>query len=327
MMNEEINTFLKNFKIKAECNEILDNSLSRIYNFSLLPGAKVKDLEKYRSEITMFLKEFSEPTITVVYSSNQIRFEYLKIDRPTINLFNCDVKNKSQDLNLFLGKDLSYNNVTLNLQEAPHALIAGTTGSGKSTLLNVIIANLIGNGVQTYIIDLKGIDFFEYSKFSNIKLSFSYEEALNVIKSLSDYMDTMYKLIFSGSIANRNTIQPVTLIIDEFADLIMQDTSGKLNQYLLKLIQKCRAVNIHVILATQRPSADIITGSIKANVPVRIACRTASAINSRIILDESGAERLVGKGDALIKDSHGKVTRFQSAYVSNTDVLNRFKSW
>jgi len=314
MMIQEINAFLKNFKIKAYCQNISENSLSRIYDFSLLPGAKVKDLQKHSAEITMFLKEASESTIKIIYGENIIKFEYLKLDRQIINFWEDIPKNIENKLSCFLGKDLSGKDIFLDIESSPHALISGSTGSGKSTLINVIISNLLRNNVQTFLVDLKGIDFFEYDRFSNITIYNSYEGALSIIKYLYDKMNCIYNAILSGAI-KRNGAEPSVLIIDEFADLIMHDITGELNRDLLRLIQKCRAASIHVILATQRPSADVLTGNIKANIPVRIACKTSSSINSKIILESIGAEKLLGRGDALIRDHQGNISRFQSAYA------------
>jgi S-DNA-T family DNA segregation ATPase FtsK/SpoIIIE len=320
MITQELNVFLKNFKIKAYCQNISENSLSRIYDFSLLPGAKVKDLQKHSAEITMFLKEVSEPTIKIIYEENMIKFEYLKIDRKIINFWQDLPKDIDNKLSCFLGKDLSGRDIFLDIASSPHVLISGSTGSGKSTLINVIISNLLRNNVQTFLVDLKGIDFFEYAIFDNITLYNSYDGALSIIKYLYDKMNCIYNSILSGAI-KRNEFEPSVLIIDEFADLIMHDLTGELNRDLLRLIQKCRAASIHVILATQRPSADILTGNIKANMPVRIACRTSSSINSRIILESIGAEKLLGRGDALIRDHQGNINRFQSAYTSPEEAI------
>ena len=321
MINNELNQFLRDYKIKAYCSEIKENSLSRIYDFSLLPGSKVKNLEKYSSEITMFLRECSEPTINIIYQQNIVRFEYIKYNRPNINFFD-NVRNYwiNHSLNCYIGNSLSNDPVFVNIADTPHILIAGSTGSGKSTLLNVLISNLLRNNVDTNLIDLKGIDFIEYNRFNNFKISSSYEEALQLLKLSVHKMNLLYSFITSGKMKKEEII-PSVIIIDEFADLIMQDFSGEFKNNLLKLIQKSRAVSIHVIIATQRPSVKIIDGNIKANIPVRIACRTSSGIDSRVILDDLGAEKLIGRGDSLMRDYQGNLIRFQSAYTTPSDAV------
>ena len=321
MINSELNQFLRDYKIKAYCCDIKENPLSRIYDFSLLPGAKVKSLEKFSSEITMFLREFSEPTIQIVYQQNIVRFEYLKNNRPPIDFFsNACNYNNSHPLNCYIGNSLSNDPIFVNIADAPHMLVAGSTGSGKSTLLNVLISNLLRNNIRTSLIDLKGVDFFEYNRFRNFNIASSYDDAYSLIKLYINQMNLLYSNIISGKIKKEN-IYPSVIIIDEFADLIMQDFSGEFKNNLLKLIQKCRAVSIHVIIATQRPSVKIIDGNIKANIPVRIACKTSSGIDSRVILDESGAEKLIGRGDSLMRDAQGNFIRFQSAYTTPEDAI------
>jgi S-DNA-T family DNA segregation ATPase FtsK/SpoIIIE len=117
---------------------------------------------------------------------------------------------------------------------------------------------------------------------------------------------------------------PIVVIIDEFADLIMQDKANMFHDLLCRLAQKCRAARIHIILATQRPSVNVISGIIKANFPARIACRVASHVDSKVILDASGAENLLGKGDAMVRDNFRQNERFQIAYTTPQEVVKYF---
>lgn len=202
----------------------------------------------------------------------------------------------------------------MDLSNNPHLLVAGTTGSGKTTLLHNIIVNLIiNNGSILHLFDPKRIEFGYYDKLnmSNISVYNNIDEYSAIFETLNDLMETRYRLLSNNL---DMALKPIIIIIDEFGDLVLQNK--QVCNYITKLVQKSRAAKIYMILATQRPSTKIIDGNIKANVPARIACKTASSIDSKIILDYNGAEKLIGNGDALLKDNTRNLERFQIAYVS-----------
>ncbi len=212
----------------------------------------------------------------------------------------------------------------MDLAQNPHLLISGTTGSGKSTLMHNIIANLLNyNAVDLYLVDPKQIEFVDYkNKFKKIVVRNTYDEAVELLSNALDTMEYRYCMMRKGLSAD--TMTPIVIMIDEFADLIMQDKGETFYTVLCRLAQKCRAAKIHLILATQRPSVNIINGTIKANFPARIACRVASHVDSKVILDASGAENLLGKGDALVRDNDRFLERFQVAYTDAKEVCSVF---
>ncbi len=248
--------------------------------------------------------------------------------RKTVHLLDYFTNRKVPDGDLIclLGQSITGARVWMDLAQNPHMIIAGTTGSGKSVLMHNIIANLFNyNNTIIHLIDPKNVEFHHYDKsFPNVKVHYSYAEAVNVLDMMIELMDNRYELARNGSAMK--DMPYVVLMIDEFADLIMQDKGNMFYNRLLRLAQKCRAARISIVLATQRPSAQIIKGEIKANFPARIACRVANKIDSRIILDATGAEALENGGDALLRDNTRQMERFQVAYVTSEQVCGVFKN-
>lgn len=200
----------------------------------------------------------------------------------------------------------------------------GTTGSGKTTLLHNIIANLlINNNSHLFLLDPKRIEFNLYSQLNKVNVSSSLEECIKTVTLLNNIMENRFSMLLENSNKKLNSI---VLIVDEFGDIFLQDKTKEFVNNLTKLAQKSRAAKIYMILATQRPSAKIIDGAIKANISARIACKTVSSMDSRIILDNSGAESLLGKGDAILKDSYRNLERFQIAYVSPQETLEYLRN-
>ena len=230
------------------------------------------------------------------------------------------------DLICLLGrKTMTGERVWMDLAANPHMIIAGTTGSGKSVLMHNIIANIFNyHNVILHLIDPKQIEFHHYtSGFSNVKVHFTYQEAVQALDSMIELMNRRYEFIRNGG--KVSDLPYAVLMIDEFADLIMQDEANFFYMKLCRLAQKCRAARISIILSTQRPSANIIRGEIKANFPARIACRVASHTDSKIILDSVGAEKLSSGGDAFLKDNFRQMERFQVAYVTSQDICSIYQ--
>ena len=222
-------------------------------------------------------------------------------DLGIIKLSELKHKGVNNSLMFTIGKDYSNNVVKVDFKEFPHLLIAGSTGSGKSTLIHTIIANAIENNIVTYISDPK----MEYKKYTDSVdgIYDSYESTLESLSLIKGTMDSRYEIL-----SRDNTVKfsNILYIIDEFADLIYNDMAkenksrNELKNLIVKIAQKSRGANIHLVIATQRPSVDVVCGIIKSNFPARIACRVSSALDSRIVLDRPGAESLNGKGDALL---------------------------
>lgn len=228
-------------------------------------------------------------------------------------------------LYLLLGTDSDGKPTYTNLRKAPHILVAGTTGSGKSELLHTFIASLIyrrkDNPCQLIIIDPKRAEYSMYKDKNAVYLITEMSEAVDKLKECCEIMEERYRMIEANRCKdidqlNDPNIMPIVVVVDELKDLLMQDKRAE--QYIVRLAQKARACGIHLILGTQTPRADVVTGGIKANIPTKIALHTTNALESRIILDVNGAEKLFGNGDMLYL-GNGKLSliRMQSAYVCN----------
>lgn len=322
------NHILDTFKINAKCIQFKQINTYNYYDILLLNKTKVKDITKYIDEISLKLRVSSRPTVKVLHSEGVVRLEYTSNNNENINLFDLFAdgdKPPNGNLKCLLGQSVNGNKIWMNLEDNPNLIISGTTGSGKSVLLHNIIANLLFfNKCKMYLIDPKNIEFSYYSNMKNIEVCNSYDEAIFIIDNLNILMEKRFELLKNK--LSFDALPPVVLIIDEFADLILQDTTDLLYKKILKLSQKCRAAKIHIIISTQRPSTNIINGAIKANFPARISCKVASSIDSRIILDSLGAENLQGKGDSLLKDNLRSLERFQVAFVDPLKTTDYFSN-
>jgi len=238
----------------------------------------------------------------------------------------------SDKLNLMIGIDNRGKKIVCNLAKAPHILVAGTTGSGKSVFLHSCILSLLiahNKDVDIIGIDPKGNEFYDYHGLKNFTFVKDTTTAIQTLKHLVDEMEYRYSEL---TLARCRDIDEYTeqgkemrrkvCIIDELADLML--TGGKqVEDYIVRLAQKARVCGIHLILATQRPSADIITGLIKANIPTRICFTVKSQVDSRIVLDEKGAEKLNGKGDMLFQANGAReLLRVQGVNFIKQELIN-----
>ncbi len=242
-------------------------------------------------------------------------------------------------MNAILGLDLGGNPVYLNLAKMPHCLIAGTTGSGKSVCINSIIASVLykahPDDVKLILIDPKVIEFAHYEDIPHLATPVITEPkiATAALKWAVDEMENRYQLFralrvreyeeyskVAAKDVNVKHIPYILIIIDELADLML--TSGNdVEDYIQRLTQKGRACGIHLIVATQRPSVDVIKGTIKTNIPTRIAFMVKTQVDSAIILDHSGAEKLLGHGDMLYNDSISE-ERLQGSFISSEEIIS-----
>lgn len=322
------NNFLSAHKIKANCVSI--DTIGYGSRCIIVPklGFKLKTLTSLREELSIMLRAVVKPNIRCDIERGAIYIDIIEQDNlleskwlSTVSLF----KNKNDtSLPIRLGETLDGEQIVFSIVENPHLLVAGTTGSGKSTILHNICCNLLFNNCSSiYIIDPKGSEYSTYGELSkNIHTVSSVDDAALLIQYLLDLMAKRFSL-YKHSYSNK--LEPIVLIIDEFADLIIADGSGELLDNFCRLIQKCRAAGIYCVVATQRPSVDIISGTIKANIPARISCKTASKLDSRIILDQIGAENLNGKGDSIISNYKYKFKRFQAYNFDMSNVVNLYR--
>jgi len=233
-----------------------------------------------------------------------------------------------------LGKDISGRAVFFDLAEMPHLLVAGTTGSGKSVMLNALLTSLLlttdPRQVKMVLIDPKRVELSYFGQIPHLitPVVTDVKKAANALAWAVSEMERRYEVLekvgvrsLEGYNARSESPMPyVVLVIDELADLMMQ-AAAKVEDAVIRLAQKARAVGIHLVVATQRPSVDVITGMIKANVPSRIAFAVSSQVDSRVILDSPGAESLLGMGDMLFKPvSAIRASRVQGAFISEAEV-------
>jgi DNA segregation ATPase FtsK/SpoIIIE, S-DNA-T family len=248
-------------------------------------------------------------------------------------------------LSLAIGTDVSGNTVVGDLTRMPHLLIAGATGSGKSVCINALIAGMLFQAtpeeLKFILIDPKRVEFSLYQDMPHLLVPVVTESdhAVSALRWAVAEMENRYKLFASHTVRNigdfnarapemgLNPLPYTVIVIDELADLMMV-AAGEIEDLICRIAQLARAVGIHLLVATQRPSADIITGLIKANIPSRIAFAVSSSIDSRVILDETGAEKLLGRGDMLyLPVEAGKATRLQGVFVSDREMKAIIDFW
>jgi S-DNA-T family DNA segregation ATPase FtsK/SpoIIIE len=248
-------------------------------------------------------------------------------------------------LSLAIGTDVSGNTVVGDLTRMPHLLIAGATGSGKSVCINALLAGLMFQAtpdeMKLILIDPKRVEFSLYQDLPYLMVPVVTEsdQAVASLRWAVMEMDNRYKLFASHTVRNIGDfneraaemgLRPlpyIVVVIDELADLMMV-AAGEIEELICRIAQLARAVGIHLLVATQRPSADIITGLIKANIPSRIAFAVSSSIDSRVILDETGAEKLLGRGDMLyLPVEASKATRLQGVFVSEREIKGIVDFW
>ena len=243
-------------------------------------------------------------------------------------------KNRKSDLTAPLGKDVGGAVVTFSVDSAPHALVAGATGSGKSVCLNTIIVSLLyQNGpddLKFIFVDPKRVELGRYAGIPHLLVPpiVKVDEAINALKwavrEMERRLDHLAKFgvrdIDSYNQKSQERMPKIVIVIDELADLMSQNKRD-VEAVIVRIAQMARAAGIHLVLATQRPSVDVITGTIKANIPTRLAFAVASQVDSKTILDVSGAEKLLGRGDMLIfSPKHSKPARLQGAFVSDDEI-------
>lgn len=324
----QFNQILSSFHIKASCLDAQQVDNYTFYDLRLHPNTKVREIQKFSDEISLALKTPCRPSIKVMHERGLVRLEFVTPIEKTLRLFDFFTNDQVPEGGLvsLLGQTVDGKKVWMDLAQNPHMIVAGTTGSGKSTLLHNIIGNMLNyNQCLMYLIDPKDIEFHQYDeriKQRGINVFYTYDETVMILDHLIETMEERYRLMRAGKAAS--DFPYILLMIDEFADLIMQDRDDEFFLKLCRLAQKCRASRISIVLSTQRPSVNIINGSIKANFPARIACRVASHVDSKVIIDSSGAENLLGKGDALLRDNFRHLERFQVAYTTATEVCNYF---
>jgi len=310
------------------------------YELQLAPGTKVSKVAALKDDLSYALATTEIRILAPIPGKQAVGVELPNSSPNYVALGDIfdDLPQTASPLSVWLGKDISGSAIWTDLARMPHLLIAGTTGSGKSGCINTILTSILlrstPDDVRLILIDPKKIELSYYESIPHLltPVVSSPKEASTVLANVVGEMERRYERLSavrarSLNEANRAfrsrgepTLPHLLVVIDELADLMMiapQDVEDA----VIRLAQKSRAVGIHLVLATQRPSVDVITGMIKANVPSRIAFAVSSQTDSRVILDQSGAESLLGQGDMLFKPlGTSRLQRLQGAYVSEEEI-------
>ena len=337
---ETLVSALANFGVDATIvGQIAGPRVTR-YELQLAPGTKVSKVAGLKDDLSYALATTEIRILAPIPGKQAVGVEVPNLAPKIVTLGDIydDLPGSASPLAVWLGKDISGNAVWADLARMPHILIAGTTGSGKSGCINTILTSILlrstPDEVRMILIDPKRIELNYYESIPHLltPVVSSPKEASAVLTNVVAEMERRYErlsIVRARNLpeANRafrargeDPLPYLLVVIDELADLMMISPQA-VEDAIIRLAQKSRAVGIHLVLATQRPSVDVITGMIKANVPSRIAFAVSSQTDSRVILDGSGAESLLGQGDMLFKPlGTSRLQRVQGAYVSEDEV-------
>ena len=327
---------LLDFGVEGKIKKISNGPVVSLNEFEPAPGVKVSKIINLSEDIARNTSS-SSARISTIPGKNTIGIELPKNSRENVYLSEIisegNFKNKDIKLPIALGKDISGSPVTGDLSSMPHLLIAGTTGSGKSICINTIILSLLyrhtPDKCKFILIDPKMLELSTYEGIPHLLCPVITEakKAASVLGWVVKEMESRYRLMTKEGVRNidgynskhKLPMPYIVVVVDEMSDLML--VAGKeIENYIQKLSQMARAAGIHIIMATQRPSVDVITGTIKANFPTRISFQVTSKIDSRTILGEQGAEQLLGKGDMLYMSSANRIVRIHAPFVSDSEI-------
>ena len=351
---------LANYGIQIDKIKATIGPTVTLYEIVQAPGVRISKIKNLENDIAQSLAALGIRIIAPIPGKGTIGIEVPNLHPEIVSMRSLIASRRFQDatmeLPIALGKTISNETFVFDLTKLPHLLVAGSTGQGKSVGLNAIIASILykkhPSQVKLVMVDPKTVEFTPYERIERHYLAklpdaeeaiiIDTQKVIYTINSLCIEMETRYNLLKDAGVRNikeynskfiARRLNPhlghrylpyIVVIIDEFADLMM--TAGKeIEMPIARLAQKARAAGIHLIFATQRPDTKIITGVIKANFPARIAFRVLSQIDSRIILDTTGANQLIGRGDLLFT-SGGELTRVQCAFIDIPEIeeITRF---
>lgn len=334
---------LESFGIAAKVIEVNPGPTVTQYAIEIPMGTKLSKILALQNNLALAL---ATPTGNVrieapIPGKSLVGIEIPNISSETVSLKNIlqndSMRSNKSKIAVGLGLDVSGNPIITDIGKMPHVLIAGTTGSGKSVLMNALIATLLFRAspqeVKLILVDPKRVELTEYNDIPHLltPVIIEPEKILSAIKWATGEMDRRYKLFHGATVRNITSYNElsgfqalpyIVIVIDELQNL-MEFAPVEVEDSIVRLAAMARATGIHLVLATQRPSVDVITGIIKANIPCRIAFNVSSMIDSRVILDQPGAEKLLGKGDMLyVPPDASKPMRIQGVYVSDTEIRN-----
>jgi S-DNA-T family DNA segregation ATPase FtsK/SpoIIIE len=333
---------LAQFRIQAQVVEIADGPSLTRYEIRLGEGIRVKKILDLADNIAMSLAAMSVRVEAPIPGKAAIGIEVPKKHASKVTLRECLASDEANDLEskvgFVLGKDVADNVRCADLARMPHLLVAGATNSGKSVCLNALIASMLFRArpdeLKFIMIDPKRVELTLFDGIPHLAhpVVKDVKQAAGILRWVLKEMDRRYDLFahvmtrniegYNQKVGNdpEKRLPFLVVVIDELADLMMQQ-GPEVEQAICRLAQLARATGIHLVIATQRPSVDVITGLIKANVPSRIAFAVSSQVDSRTILDSKGAENLIGRGDMLFKPVDAtKPIRIQGAFLSEAEV-------
>ncbi|MHC4294384.1 MAG: DNA translocase FtsK, partial [Planctomycetota bacterium] len=353
---------LNDFGVEAEVMGYMTGPVITMYELSLSPGVKVSQIGSLATDIARAL---AVPGVRIVpprFGKDTVGIEVPNLDKELVRirelmLLRPDAEARMH-LPLFLGKDAAGEAIIADLAAMPHLLIAGTTGSGKSVSINAIIMSILmlrrPEEVRLILVDPKMVEMAAFESLPHLLCPIvnDMRKAEDILEWAVTKMDERYEILRESGVRNLAgynrlgadelyrrlnaesdeerariplRIPHFVIIIDELADLMMT-SSKEVESHIIRIAQKARAVGIHLVLATQRPSVNVVTGLIKSNMPCRISFRVASRMESRIVLDQNGAEVLLGEGDMLfLQPGSSNLIRAQGAYVDDTEIRSVLK--
>jgi len=329
---------LEDFGISVKVTDIERGPIITRYELEPAPGVKVNRIEALEDDLALVMKAQSVRIIAPIPGKARVGIEVPNMQSSLVFLQEVLATKEFQDakqrLTLALGKDIAGKPVIADLAQMPHLLIAGTTGSGKTVCVNGIILSLLfrysPNDLKFLMIDPKMVELAPYNGLPHLLCPVVTEskKASTALNWVVIEMERRYRLLAEATARNivgynekaAEKLPYIVVVIDEFADLMVV-ARDQVENAVTRLAQLSRAVGIHLILATQRPSVDVITGVIKANLPARVSFKVASKVDSRTVLDTNGADKLLGRGDMLFsRPEDSKLIRAQGALVSDAEI-------
>lgn len=334
---EKFYSLLNSFGVKAEYVKLESKKFFDIYDIKLSPGVRSSKLDRMLVDLGMAIESHAHPVGYPVLKDGVYRVEVQReeLESPSLDsvmrAFSSDCYSP-----IALGSDHHGEPFFVDLNKIPNLLVGGTTGSGKSVFLHSLILSLLKADACLYLVDPKTVEFSMYGNLDSVKsLVHTVEDAHDLIDNVRDLMETRFSYLskakarsaaeYNIKVSPENRMRPVVIVVDEWADLVLQDKD--IQKPLCLVAQKGRAAGISIVLATQRPSCRVISGLIKANFPGRVAMKVASAVDSRVILDSNGAEKISDIGTGLYVDgSMSKPALFRAPYIESVeDELDRIR--
>jgi len=340
---ELLDVTLENFNVKANVVHVTQGPSVTRFEVHPEPGVKVNKITNLSDDIKLSLSAKDIRIEAPIPGKNTIGIEVPNLHSKMVYLRemirSSEFRTNPSPLTAALGLDISGKPVVADLKKMPHGLIAGATGSGKSVCINTILVSLLFKAaprdVKLLLIDPKMVELAPYNKIPHLvsPVITDAKAATAALKWVVEEMERRYELFahsgvreierFNEKVREQNMgekLPYLVVVIDELADLMMV-APNEVEESICRIAQKARACGIHLLIATQRPSVDVITGLIKANIPTRIAFSVSSAVDSRTIIDMAGAEKLLGKGDMLfLENGSGKPLRLQGNFVSDREI-------